>query len=89
VSRVRKLFWLVFGGVSTALLALVLSRLVRGGEQPTPKSLGRAATTALSGLIDAVEGFATDVRQGMTEHEATLREAAALDGGRLGRPESG
>jgi hypothetical protein len=88
VSTVRKLLWLTVGGVALALGALVVRQLSGAGERPDPKRLARSAAAAMSGLTDSIQSFATDVRQGMAEHEATLREAAELDGGRLGRPDA-
>ena len=82
---VRKLLWVAIGAVVVALSAVVLRRLSREGGGLSPKGLADSAGAVLSELTAAVAGFATDVRQGMAEHEATLREATELDGGHLGR----
>ncbi len=79
----RRLFWL---GLGLALGALIFRRLSRAAEQLTPKGLASTAGAALAELSTAIQDFAADVRQGMVEHEAVLREAAELDGGQLGRP---
>ncbi len=84
----RKLVWLAVGAVAIALGALVVRRLTRDGGKLTPKAVAESAAAALSELTGAVQGFATDVRQGMAEHEATLREATELDGGHLGRTDT-
>lgn len=81
----RKLLWLAVGAVVLALGTLVIRRLSRDAGGLSPKGLAESAGTALSELTASVQGFATDVRQGMAEHEATLREAAELDGGHLDR----
>jgi hypothetical protein len=86
VIAVRRLSWLALGAAVVALGAVVVRRLSRRAGGFSPKGLADSAGAALSGLTAAVQGFATDVRQGMAEHEATLREAAELDGGHLGRP---
>jgi hypothetical protein len=78
---VRRLFWL---GLGLALGALIFRRLSRAAEQLTPKGLANSAGAALAELTAAIQDFAADVRQGMVEHEAVLREAAELDGGHLG-----
>jgi hypothetical protein len=85
VIRVRKLLWLAIGAVAVTLAVLLLRRLSRDAGRVTPKAVAESAAAALSGLAATVQDFATDVRQGMAEHEATLREAAELDGGHLGR----
>jgi hypothetical protein len=85
VIAVRKLLGLAAGVVVVALAALLVRRLTRESGRLTPKTVADSAAAALSELTAAVQGFATDVRQGMAEHEATLREATELDGGHLGR----
>jgi hypothetical protein len=78
---VRRLLLLAVG---LAVGALVVRRLSGPGLGRSPKALTEAAGAALARLTSAWHGFATDVREGMVEHEAALREAAELDGGRLG-----
>ena len=80
---VRRLFWL---GLGLALGALIFRRLSRAAEKLTPTGLARGLGGALADLTQAARDFVADVRQGMVEHEAALREAAELDGGQLGRP---
>jgi hypothetical protein len=86
VIRVRRLLWLSLSAAVIGLGALVVRRLARDAGGFSPKGLADSAGAALAELSAAAQGFATDVRQGMAEHEATLREAAELDGGHLGRP---
>ena len=83
MRQVRRLFWL---GIGLALGALIFRRLSRLAEQLTPAGLARGLGGGLAELAQAAQDFAAAVRQGMREHEAALREAAELDGGRLGRP---
>lgn len=88
---VRKIISLALGAATAVVLAAVvlgatvLRRRSGGTRTFTPKALTESAGAALSELIAAVQSFVTDVRQGMAEHEAALREAAELDGGQLGR----
>lgn len=78
----RRLFWL---GIGLALGALIFRRLSRAAQQLTPTGVAHTLGEAIAGLSDAVRDFAEDVREGMHEHEAALREGAELDGGHLGR----
>ena len=80
---VRRLFWL---GIGLALGALIFRKLSKTAERLTPTGLARTAGGLIAELTEAVREFGADVREGMTEHEASLREAAELDGGHLGRP---
>jgi hypothetical protein len=79
----RRLFWL---GIGLALGALIFRKATKVAEQLTPRGLAQSAASALSELSEAIRDFAADVREGMTEHEAVLREGAGLDGGDLTRP---
>lgn len=79
----RKLIWVALGAAVIGLTALIIRRSRAAGGL-TPKGLAASASAAVSDLTAGVQGFAADVRQGMAEHEATLREAAELDGGHLG-----
>jgi hypothetical protein len=88
VIAVRKLLGLTVGAAALALAVLLVRRLTRESGRLTPKTVADSAAAALSDLTAAVQGFATDVRQGMAEHEATLREATELDGGHLGRTDT-
>ena len=83
---VRTILWLVLGAAGVVLGAVVLRSLSGGGGKLGPRSLAESAGSAVSGLGAAAQAFVTDVRLGMAEHEAVLREAAELDGGRLSRP---
>jgi hypothetical protein len=82
VKAVRRLFWL---GIGLALGALIFRKLSQAAERLTPASLVQTATGLVSELAEAIRDFSADVRAGMAEHEASLREAAELDGGHLGR----
>ena len=82
----RKLIGIAVGVVLAALVALVVRRLSRPGAKLTPKGVAESVSAAVAELSAAAQAFATDVRQGMAEHAATLREAAELAGGHLGRP---
>jgi hypothetical protein len=77
---------LILLGIGLALGALIFRRLSRAAGTVSPKALAESASAAIAQLSSAAQAFAADVREGMTEHEATLREAAELDGGHLGRP---
>ena len=78
----RRLFWL---GIGLALGALIFRKASQVAGRVTPSGLARTAGGALVELSEAIRDFAADVRDGMSEREAVLREGAELDGGRLGR----
>ena len=75
------MFWL---GIGLALGALIFRRMSRAAEKLTPTGLAQGLGGALAELSQSARDFVADVRQGMAEHEAALREAAVLDGGDLG-----
>ena len=78
----RRLFWL---GVGLALGALIFRKMSKAAQHFTPGGLGRNLGNTVSEFFEVVRDFAADVREGMAEHEAALREGAELDGGHLGR----
>lgn len=79
---VRRLFWL---GLGLALGALIFRKMSQVAERLTPSGLVQTVTGLVAELSEAVRDFASDVHEGMVEREAVLREAAELDGGRLGQ----
>jgi hypothetical protein len=83
---VRRLFWL---GIGLALGALIFRKISQLAEKATPSGIARTVSGALSELSQAVRDFSADVRENMAEHEASLREAAELDGGHLGADAAG
>ena len=77
----RRLFWL---GIGLALGALIFRKASKAAGRLTPGGLAQTAVGVVSELAEAIRDFAADVREGMAEREAALREAAELDGGHLG-----
>lgn len=78
------MFWLAMG---VTIGALVVRRITRAAEALTPRGIAGSVSGSLTSLADAVRDFTAEVRDGMTEREAELREGAGIDG-RLGaRPE--
>jgi hypothetical protein len=74
----RRLFWL---GIGLAIGALAFRKLNRVAQKMTPGGLAQSIGSALADLSEALRDFAADVRQGMHEQEAALREGAGLDAG--------
>jgi hypothetical protein len=79
---VRRLFWLALGATAGVL---VVRKVSRTAQAYTPAGLAHA----VSGLGDSVRHFADQVRQGMVEREAQLRDALGLEGDGGGSTSSG
>jgi hypothetical protein len=80
----KRLFWLAVGaGLGAWLLHKAQLKAQRIARSLTPQNLAvRAGNKALqvgSGATGRFRGFAEDVREGMREREAELREAIAID----------
>ncbi|MCA1823881.1 MAG: DUF6167 family protein [Mycobacteriales bacterium] len=77
----RRVFWTGLGiGLGGAAGVLVARKLRRAQEALTPSSLAGALIGSITGLGDAVRGFASEVRAGMAEREDDLRTQLGLDG---------
>ena len=79
----RRLFWLVTG-VTVGVLAV--RKLQNTAQRWSASNIGRTAADAVRDLSGWAAAFAADVRQGMREQEAVLREAAGLDSGPVSAP---
>lgn len=87
----KRLFWLAVGaGLGAWSLHKAQVKAQRIARSLTPQNLAvRAGSKALqagSSATGLFRGFAEDVREGMREREAELREAIALDQGPEDRP---
>jgi len=72
----RRLFYIALGATVGVLVVRKASQVA---ERFTPAGLSQGLTGALGGLGDAIRGFGEDVRLGMAEREAELREGLGLD----------
>ncbi len=76
----RRLFWVSLGvGFGGAAGVLVARRIRRTREALTPESIAGVLAGAVGGLTDAVRAFAAEVRAGMAEREAQLREGLGIE----------
>lgn len=68
----RRIFWLTVGATAGVL---VVRKVTRTAQAFTPAGLAGSA----GGLGESLRGFAEQVRAGMAEREAELRDALGLD----------
>lgn len=68
----RRLLWL---GVGLAVGALVFRALSKKAQSFTPQGIAGSLQQSAVGLVDSVRTFVDDVRDGMAEREAEIREA--------------
>ena len=68
----RRLFWLTLGATAGVL---VVRKITKTAQAFTPAGLASSA----GGLGDSVRYFADQVRAGMVEREAELRDALGID----------
>jgi hypothetical protein len=80
----RRLFWLVMG---VTIGALAFRKLSKAAARMTPSGIAGTVGASLADLAAAVRDFASDVREGMSEHEAALRAGSGIDGVLGARPE--
>jgi hypothetical protein len=64
-----RLFYVVLGATAGVLL---VRRITRAAESWTPEGMTNRVGAAITGLVD-------DIRDGMAEREAELREALGID----------
>jgi hypothetical protein len=64
-----RIFYVVLGATAGVLL---VRRITRAAESWTPEGMSNRLGAAISGFLD-------DVRDGMAEREADLREALGID----------
>jgi len=69
---VRRLFWFVVG---TLVGVWIVTRLKKRAQALTPQSV----QNSVDKLASAVRHFGDEVREGMDQREAELREALGLD----------
>lgn len=72
----RRLFYIALGATAGVLLVRKASQVA---ERFTPAGMSQGIAGALGGLGDAIRGFGEEVRLGMAEREAELREGLGLD----------
>ncbi|HTL23628.1 MAG TPA: hypothetical protein VL281_06285 [Mycobacteriales bacterium] len=72
----RRLFYIALGATAGVLLVRKASQVA---ERFTPAGMSQGIAGALGGLGEAIRGFGEDVRLGMAEREAELREGLGLD----------
>lgn len=80
----RRLFWVALGAT---VGVLVMRKVSKAAQKLTPSGLAGSLGAALGDLSDTLREFTADVRAGMSEHEATLRAAAGIDGSLGALPE--
>ena len=68
----RRLFWLTLGATAGVL---VVRKVTRTAQAFTPAALANSA----GGIGDSIRYFADQVRAGMVEREAELRDALGID----------
>jgi hypothetical protein len=69
---VRRLFWLTLGATAGVM---VVRKVTRTAQAFTPAGLASSA----GGIGDSIRYFADQVRAGMVEREAELRDALGID----------
>jgi hypothetical protein len=69
---VRRLFWLTLGATAGVL---VVRKVTKTAQAFTPAGLADSA----GGIGDSIRYFADQVRAGMVEREAELRDALGID----------
>ena len=69
----RRLFYIALGATAGVLL---VRKLTQTAERLAPQN---ALPGALGNLADAIRQFGEDVREGMAEREAELRDGLGLD----------
>ncbi len=70
----RRLFWLTLGATAGVL---VVRKITKTAQAFTPAGLAESA----GGIGDSIRYFADQVRAGMVEREAELRDALGIDAG--------
>jgi hypothetical protein len=75
----KRLFWL---GMGVAVGALVVRAVSKRARSYTPGGLAAGARDSARNLVDSVQAFVDDVRDGMHEREREL-QAAIVDGADL------
>jgi hypothetical protein len=70
----KRLLWL---GIGLAVGALVVRAVTKRAHSLTPGGLAASVQESAVGLVESVRTFVDDVRAGMAEREAEIREAIA------------
>jgi hypothetical protein len=69
---VKRIVWL---GIGLVVGALVVRAVTRKAQSFTPSGLAASVRDSAAGIADSVRTFVDDVRDGMAEREAQIREA--------------
>jgi hypothetical protein len=72
----RRLFYIALGATAGVLIVRKASQVA---ERFTPSGMSQGVAGALGGLGDAIRSFGDEVRMGMAEREAELRDGLGLD----------
>lgn len=73
---IRRVFWLAAGAVAGSLVVRGLTRTARAF---TPAGVAAKAGDTVGGFGHAIRDFVADVREGASQRERELREAALTD----------
>lgn len=68
----KRMLWL---GIGLAVGALVVRAVTKRARSFTPGGLAASVQESAVGLVESVRTFVDDVRDGMAEREAQIREA--------------
>ncbi len=68
----KRIFWL---GLGIAVGALVVRAVTKRARSLTPGGLAASVRESTAGFAESVRTFVDDVRDGMAEREAQIREA--------------
>ncbi len=72
----RRLFYVALGATAGVL---IVRKLTATANKFTPAGMQSGLAGAIGGLGDAIRDFGSEVRAGMAEREAELREGLGLD----------
>jgi hypothetical protein len=70
----KRIFWL---GVGIAVGALAVRQFTKAAQAYSPSGLASSARNSAANVWESVQDFVADVREGMAEREAQIREAFA------------
>jgi hypothetical protein len=74
----RRLFYIALGATAGVLIVRKVSATA---QRFTPSGMSQGVAGAIGGLGDAIRGFGEEIRLGMAEREAELREGLGLEDG--------
>ncbi|PSL02058.1 hypothetical protein CLV30_11113 [Haloactinopolyspora alba] len=73
----KRVFWIALGATAGVL---VVRRVTRAAESLTPEGAADRVSAGLGQLAESVREFTEEVRAGMTERDAELRQALGITG---------